>query len=90
MLDTNVIVQSLISSILEFAASLLVNANRYDAPRAVPASLTRDITDAKFLDLAEVSDADYLVTNDYRHLLPLKRHRKTEIVTPAEFIRRLA
>jgi uncharacterized protein len=76
--------------LLEFAASLLVNADRYDAGQAVPASLTRDVTDSKFLALAEASDADYLVTNDRRHLLGLKRHRRTEIVTPTEFLRRLA
>jgi len=76
--------------VLEFAASLLVSADRYDAVEAVPASLTRDITDSKFLDLAEASDADYLVTNDRRHLLGLKRHHRTEIITPAEFLRRLA
>ena len=76
--------------VLEFAASLLVNAVRYETGLTVPASLTRDVTDAKFLALAEESDADYLVTNDHRHLLHLRRHRRTEIITPADFLRRLS
>jgi putative PIN family toxin of toxin-antitoxin system len=76
--------------ILEFAASLLVNADRHDAGDTVAVSLARDVTDNKFLALAEAADADYLVTNDRRHLLPLKRHLTTEVVTPAEFLRRLA
>jgi putative PIN family toxin of toxin-antitoxin system len=30
--------------------------------------------------------ADYLVTGDKKHLLPLKKYGKTKIVTPQEFI----
>lgn len=73
ILDTNVVVQSLISS-----------------PPAASARVLDAYYDSKFLDLAEASDADYLVTNDRRHLLGLKRHHRTEIITPAEFLRRLA
>jgi predicted nucleic acid-binding protein len=48
--------------------------------------LARDITDTKFLDLALAADADYLVTNDHRHLLPLKIIGRTRIVTPHKFM----
>ncbi len=51
--------------------------------------MSRDASDTQFLGLAEISAANYLVTNDRRHLLPLRRHQKTRIVTPAEFLRRL-
>jgi putative PIN family toxin of toxin-antitoxin system len=49
----------------------------------------RDITDREFLSLAVAADADFLVTNDRRHLLPLKSFGRTRIVTPAAFLRHL-
>jgi hypothetical protein len=38
----------------------------------------RDITDREFLALAVAADADFLVTNDRRHFLPLKRFGRTQ------------
>jgi predicted nucleic acid-binding protein len=75
--------------ILEFLASLIVSASQFPGKRKLPHSLTRDMTDTKFLTLAAESRAEYLVTNDRRHLLPLKRFLKTKIVTPAQFVSRL-
>jgi predicted nucleic acid-binding protein len=49
-----------------------------------------DVTDTKFLALAEESGATYLVTQDRRHLLRLKQYGKTQIVTPAQFLKELA
>lgn len=57
-----------------------------EAPRTVAAVICRDITDVKFLDLAIAGDADYLVTFDRRHLLPLKKIGRTRIVTPHKFL----
>jgi predicted nucleic acid-binding protein len=54
--------------------------------RVVSHAVSRDVTDTKFLDLAVASDADYFVTNDRRHLLPLKRIGRTRIVTPHKFL----
>ncbi len=48
--------------------------------------IVRDITDRKFLELAIAGDADYLVTNDRRHLLSLKKIGRTKIVTPHKFM----
>lgn len=76
--------------ILDFIASLMIDAERYAGILPVSTLLTRDVTDTKFLSLAAESDADYLVTNDRRHLLPLKRFQRTRIVTPAWFLRELA
>lgn len=72
--------------IAEFLVSLLINGTCSSAEPHAPPSLTHDVTDTKFLDLAEVSSAGYLVTNDRRHLLPLRRHHNTQIVTPAQFL----
>jgi uncharacterized protein len=52
-------------------------------------SLTRDVTDAKFLALAAEISADFLVTRDRRHLLRLRHFQKTRIVTPRQFLKEL-
>lgn len=63
--------------------------DRHNITKTVPAGLTRDVTDTKLLALADEANADYLVTNDRRHLLRLGRFGRTKIVTPAQFIRSL-
>jgi len=45
-----------------------------------------DVTDRKFLDLAIASGADYFVTNDRRHLLPLKKIGRTKSSRPHKFM----
>jgi putative PIN family toxin of toxin-antitoxin system len=77
--------------ILEFVASLLVRAESFQIEdiRSVSADIPRDVTDTKFLALAIHCNADYLVTNDRRHLLRLRQYGRTQIVTPAEFLRQL-
>jgi uncharacterized protein len=74
---------------LEFVGALLTDASFYPAP-PVPPSIVRDITDQKFLSLLMQSSAMYFVTNDRRHLLPLKTYHATQIVTPANFLRAIA
>lgn len=50
---------------------------------------TPDPGDQKVLECALAAEADVIVTGDKRHLLPLKRFRDVEIVSPADFLRRL-
>jgi putative PIN family toxin of toxin-antitoxin system len=45
-----------------------------------------DPDDDKFLEAAAEGAADYLVTQDKKHILPLKEFRKTKIITPEEFL----
>lgn len=77
------------TEILDFVASVLVDAQRFAGVVDVSATLTRDVTDTKFLSLASESQADYIVTNDRRHLLPLKQFDQTRIVTPYQFLEEL-
>lgn len=72
--------------VLEFIASLLVNGDRREVTATVSATLTRDLTDTKFLALAREANADYLVTNDQRHLIRLGHFGRTKIVTPSVFV----
>ena len=76
--------------VLEFVVSLQAQADVYQGDASLPASLTRDLTDTKFLALAAEAAADFLVTNDRRHLLRLKRFHRTRIVTPHRFLMNIA
>ncbi len=45
--------------------------------------------DHRILECAVAAEADYLVTGDKKHLLPLKTFRGIAIVSPREFLNRL-
>jgi putative PIN family toxin of toxin-antitoxin system len=75
--------------LLDLIASLLVNGDRHTVSSSVPAGSPRDITDTKFLALSHQATANFLVTNDRRHLLRLAHFGATAIVTPARFVRLL-
>jgi putative PIN family toxin of toxin-antitoxin system len=77
--------------VLEFVASPLAAADSYliEGVESVRADIPRDLTDTKFLALARESNAEYLVTNDRRHLLRLRHFGRTQIVTPNQFLRKL-
>lgn len=44
-----------------------------------------DKKDNRYLACAKDGQADYLVTGDKKHLLPLKKFHRTKIVSPAQF-----
>jgi uncharacterized protein len=48
-----------------------------------------DPSDNKFLAAAHESHADFLVSLDAKHILPLKHYHGTQIVTPELFLRNL-
>lgn len=48
--------------------------------------IKQDDTDNRILECADVSKADFIVSGDKRHILPLKKFGKTRIVTPSEFL----
>lgn len=48
--------------------------------------LPKDPDDVMVLECAVAAEADYLVTGDKKHLLPLKAVRGVRIVTPADFL----
>jgi len=69
-----------------FVASLHDLALRHSNPPH--SSQAPDAKDSFLLDLAVVSGAEFLVTGD-KHLLALKRHGATRIVTPAVMVEHL-
>lgn len=50
---------------------------------------TPDPADEMVLECALAAEADYIVTGDKQHLLPLREFRGTRIVSPSDFLRRL-
>ncbi len=75
--------------ILEFCHIVEAHGRLLEPTIIVPASMTRDVTDTKWIALALCGDADYLVTLDRRHLQRLKKVGRTKIVGPAKFLRLL-
>jgi uncharacterized protein len=75
--------------ILRFTLSFVTDALIFDEVSPVSAALPRDATDARVLSLAAASGADFLVTNDRRHLLRLKEFQRTRIVTPHRFLQEI-
>ena len=52
-------------------------------------SACTDPADNFLLAMAEAGQADFLVTGDERHLLSLKRHKSTRILSAREMVQRL-
>ena len=51
----------------------------------IPNVIESDPSDNKFLAIADSARADYIISGD-RHLLELKKYKKTEIITPTKFL----
>jgi len=64
------------------SATLVFPTDR--ATRATP-----DPDDEMILECALAAEADYIVSGDKRHLLPLRQFRGIPIVSPSDFLRRL-
>jgi uncharacterized protein len=65
------------------SAILVFPADR--APGATP-----DPGDEMILECALAAEADYIVSGDKKHLLPLRQFREIPITSPSDFLRRLA
>jgi putative PIN family toxin of toxin-antitoxin system len=49
--------------------------------------IKNDPSDNRILECAITAKADYIVTGDKNHLLPLKRYKNIRILSPSEFLR---
>ncbi|MGH7950644.1 MAG: putative toxin-antitoxin system toxin component, PIN family [Limisphaerales bacterium] len=59
-------------------------------PMERAAGATIDPDDEMILECVLAAEADYIVTGDKKHLLRLRRFRDIPIISPADFLRRLA
>lgn len=64
------------------AASLVFPAER-------AAGATGDPDDEMILECALAAEADFIVSGDKKHLLPLRHFREIPILSPSEFLRRV-
>lgn len=51
---------------------------------------TSDPGDEMILECTLAAEADYIVSGDKKHLLPLRQFRDIPIISPSDFLRRLA
>lgn len=51
--------------------------------------ITSDTEDNRVLEAAVAGKADYIVTGDKKHLLPLKKFRGIKIISPRDFLEEL-
>lgn len=65
--------------------SLLVSASTMVYPSERIQVVRLDESDNRIIECAVTAEADYLITGDKHHLLPLKTFRKVQIVSPREF-----
>ncbi len=49
--------------------------------------IEEDPPDNKFLECAVEAKADYLISGDNKHLLPLENFQGTKIISPSQFLR---
>lgn len=72
--------------IVNFCRALQAKGRMIETVTVVPASLTRDPSDTKWVALVTDGEAGYLVTRDWRHLGRLKQVGKTKVVSPKRFL----
>jgi putative PIN family toxin of toxin-antitoxin system len=70
-------------------AAALTDAAILVFPHERAGGATPDPGDEKVLECAMAFEADMIVTGDKRHLLPMRTFRSVDIVSPADFLRRL-
>lgn len=56
-------------------------------PKSIP-QLSKDPSDNKILAVALVSKANYLITGDKKHLLPLKKIKNCKIITVEKYLKK--
>ena len=68
------------------ALGLLGEAATVIEPRRLPDTIEGGHADNRILECVAQASADYLVTGDRRHLLPLGEHHGTKIVNAPRFL----
>jgi len=72
-------------TLASFIAWYQYNVEYFTIVNSSSSKQIRDTSDAMFLELARISQADYIISGD-NDLLVLKHIRKTKIITAAEFV----
>lgn len=51
--------------------------------------IKNDPSDNHILEVSEATGANFIITGDKKHILPLKKYKTAKILTPAEFLKEL-
>ena len=70
----------------DHALEVLPGAATIIEPARLPRAIHGNEADNRILECAVEASADYLVTGDRRHLLPLKQHRGVKILNAPTFL----
>ena len=68
------------------AVGVLRDAATVIEPRRLPGVIEGDHADNRILECAMAASANYLVTGDRRHLLPLEEHQGARILNAPQFL----
>jgi len=72
---------------INFFEDRILEAGELVNPSEKVAIIESHEEDNRILECAVAAEADYLVSGDRRHLIPLKKFRGTSIIQPADFLR---
>ena len=72
------------AEMVEFLA--LLREESRDVGLTERVSVSPDETDSRYIECAVAGEADYLVTGDKRHLLPIGEYRGIPIIEPVVFL----
>ncbi|MEK7510045.1 MAG: putative toxin-antitoxin system toxin component, PIN family [Patescibacteria group bacterium] len=61
--------------------------SEFVSPQKTISKIKSDPPDNRILECAHEGKADYIVSGDTKHLLPLKKYKNIGIVSPAEFLK---
>ncbi|OGQ33490.1 MAG: putative toxin-antitoxin system toxin component, PIN family [Deltaproteobacteria bacterium RIFCSPHIGHO2_12_FULL_43_9] len=70
---------------LEQFLELLLSVSNLVYPSERIDIIKADPTDNRILECAITADADYIITGDKKHIIPLKKYNGIKIVSPADF-----
>lgn len=83
LLNKTSMTASQVEEVLQYLRTFL----RIVPPARTAVTEVSDPGDHKVLQCAMVARADYLLTGDRRHLIPLQSYGRTVILSPSEFLR---
>ena len=73
----------LVDDIILNDVSILFSYGEFYKP-TIKVEFLKDPEDAYLLELVETCNAEYFITGDQKHLLPLKEWKTTKVISPAQ------
>ncbi|MBI2611844.1 putative toxin-antitoxin system toxin component, PIN family [Candidatus Gottesmanbacteria bacterium] len=78
-------VKGVVDHLVSSAFKRHLRKNSIKVPIRSKVDISKDKKDNRYLACVKDGNADYLVTGDSKHLLPIKKFGKTKIISPVQF-----